>query len=102
MKIENWKLPIPFMLLIPQVSEKSGRLNQMDKYAFKVPLDARKVEIRKQLEKTYGVKISSVNIIRLPGKVRKTSRGVSETGAHKKAIVTLAPDSKKFEVTESV
>lgn len=90
------------MLILPRVSEKSGSLMKQNKYMFKVPFKANKVEIRKSLEKQYGVKISMVNIVRTPGKTKKFGRSFGKTSGLKKAIVTLTKDSKKFEVAENV
>lgn len=90
------------MLILPRVSEKSGAMMKDNKYAFKVPFKANKVEVRKSLEKQYGVKIATVNMIRTPGKTKRSGRGVVKTSGLKKAIVTLTKDSKKFEVVENV
>lgn len=78
----------------PLVTEKVSALNEKGKYGFVVDLDANKVEIKKAIEKQYGVNVTSVNTINVMGK--KKSR-YSKTGvlegrrpSYKKAIVTLA------------
>ena len=78
----------------PLVTEKVSALNEQGKYGFVVDLNANKVEIKKAIEKQYGVNVTSVNTISVMGK--KKSR-YSKTGVlegrrpnYKKAIVTLA------------
>jgi large subunit ribosomal protein L23 len=78
----------------PLVTEKVSALNEKGKYGFVVDLDANKVEIKKAIEKQYGVNVTSVNTMNVMGK--KKSR-YSKTGvlegrrpSYKKAIVTLA------------
>jgi large subunit ribosomal protein L23 len=78
----------------PLVTEKVSALNEKGKYGFVVDLTANKVEIKKAIEKQYGVNVTSVNTMNVMGK--KKSR-YSKTGvlegrrpSYKKAIVTLA------------
>ena len=78
----------------PLVTEKVSGLNEKGKYGFVVDLDANKVEIKKAIEKQYGVNVTSINTMNVMGK--KKSR-YSKTGvlegrrpSYKKAIVTLA------------
>ncbi len=78
----------------PLVTEKVSALNEKGKYGFVVDLNANKVEIKKAIEKQYGVNVTSVNTMNVMGK--KKSR-YSKTGvlegrrpSYKKAIVTLA------------
>jgi large subunit ribosomal protein L23 len=78
----------------PLVTEKVSALNEKGKYGFVVDLAANKVEIKKAIEKQYGVNVTSVNTMNVMGK--KKSR-YSKTGvlegrrpSYKKAIVTLA------------
>jgi large subunit ribosomal protein L23 len=78
----------------PQVTEKVSALNEKGKYGFVVDIDANKVEIKKAVEKMYGVNVKRVNTISGMGKlkVRSTKAGMV-TGRKpntKKAIVTLA------------
>ncbi|MBX2961796.1 MAG: 50S ribosomal protein L23 [Cyclobacteriaceae bacterium] len=78
----------------PLVTEKVSALNEKGKYGFIVDIEANKVEIKKAVEKQYGVTVESVNTMRVMGKQksRYTKAGVL-TGRkpnYKKAIVTLA------------
>jgi large subunit ribosomal protein L23 len=90
------------MILLPRLSEKSSALGVMNKYVFKVATNANKVEIRKAVEKQYGVKVVSVNVVRMQGKARKYGRFSGAMSDFKKAIVTLTPDSKKINTIEPV
>ncbi len=89
------------MLIYPRLSEKANALVRLNKYVFKVGLRTNKVEIRKAVEKSYGVKVASVNIIRMQGKPRRYGRFTGKMSDFKKAIVTLTPDSKKIDAIES-
>ncbi len=78
----------------PLVTEKVSALNEKGKYGFIVDIEANKVEIKKAVEKQYGVTVESVNTMRMMGKQKSrfTKTGVL-TGRkpnYKKAIVTLA------------
>lgn len=78
----------------PLVTEKVSALNEKGKYGFIVDIEANKVEIKKAVEKQYGVTVESVNTMRMMGKQKSrfTKAGVL-TGRKpnfKKAIVTLA------------
>lgn len=93
---------VAHVLLQPRLSEKAVRLNAINKYVFKVKLSANKIEVRKAVEKFYGVKVLSVNIIKVEGKMRRYGRTTGRTNDYKKAIVTLRPDSKKPEIMKGV
>ncbi len=77
----------------PLVTEKMSDLNEKGKYGFIVDKKANKVEIRKAVEKMYGVTVDKVATMRYHGK-KKTrytkSRVISgHAPAFKKAIVTV-------------
>jgi large subunit ribosomal protein L23 len=78
----------------PLVTEKVSALNEKGKYGFMVAVDANKVEIKKAVEKQYGVTVEQVNTMRVMGKQksRYTKTGVlsGRKPNYKKAIVTLA------------
>lgn len=82
------------VLMKPLVTEKVSALNEKGKYGFVVHVEANKVEIKKAVEKQYGVTVESVNTMRMMGKYKSR---YSKTGVlsgrkpnFKKAIVTLA------------
>ena len=82
----------------PVITEQSMEAVADKKYVFMVDVDANKTEIKAAVEQAFGVKVSKVNTIRMPGKVKRT--GAYPAGrrpAYKKAIVTLTADSKTIE-----
>ena len=82
------------VLIRPLVTEKFSALNEHGKYGFVVDKSANKVEIKKEVEKTYGVTVEDVNTMIHPGKSksRYTKSGVisGSTPTYKKAIVKVA------------
>lgn len=83
------------VLVKPLITEKMTALSEkLGSYGFVVNRKANKVEIKDAVEKFYGVTVSSVNTMVLPGKKRsrntKSKFIVGRTSAYKKAIVTLA------------
>lgn len=82
------------------LSEKANMLSTLDRYVFKVDRRANKIEIAKAVEKTYDVKVVSVNVINNKGKTRRTGRSFGQTNDWKKAIVTLKQGQKIAGLTE--
>lgn len=82
------------ILKSPLVTEKVSALNEKGKYGFIVDSSANKVEIKKAVEKQYGVNVKNVNTINVLGKkkTRFTKAGTlaGRKPDYKKAIVTLA------------
>ena len=56
------------VLLSPVVSEKSYSLIEDRKYSFRVHQDAHKTQVRQAVEELFGVKVISVNMIKVPSK----------------------------------
>ena len=81
-------------LIKPLVTEKVSALNEKGKYGFVVDRKANKVEIKKAVEKAYGVTVESVNTMHYGGKDKtrytKTRIIAGRTPGYKKAIVTVA------------
>ncbi|MEQ9405203.1 MAG: 50S ribosomal protein L23 [Cyclobacteriaceae bacterium] len=82
------------ILIKPLVTEKVSAMNENGKYGFVVDKSANKVQIKKEVEKTYGVTVESVNTMVHPGRSKKryTKSKVVEgrTPAYKKAVVQVA------------
>lgn len=78
----------------PLVTEKVSALNESGKYGFIVDKDANKVEIKKAVEKTYGVTVERVNTMVYQGnsksKYTKSKVVTGRTSSFKKAIVQVA------------
>lgn len=87
-------------LVVPRISEKAGQANRLNKYIFTVWGKSNKVEVRKVVEKEYGVKVDRINMITVAPKSRRFGRRMGVTQAYKKAIVTLTPNSKKIDLVE--
>lgn len=75
--------------------DKNG--NEIHKYTFQVPVSANKTEIKKAVEKVFGVTVEKVNTVRMMGKMKRMGRFEGRRASYKKAIVTLASDSKTIE-----
>jgi len=86
------------VVLAPVVSEKSYSLLEEQKYTFLVHPDSNKTEIKIAVEKIFGVKVVSVNTINRQGKRKRTRTGYGKRKDTKRAIVTLAADSKPIEI----
>ena len=86
----------------PVITERSMSGIAESKYVFEVATSANKVEIKKAIEEIFGVKVASVNTVKLPGKWKRMGVHTGKTSAKKKAIVTLTADSKPIEIFESV
>jgi large subunit ribosomal protein L23 len=82
------------VLIKPLVTEKASALNEHGKYGFVVSKESNKVQIKKEVEKTYGVTVESVNTMVHPGKSksRYSKSGVltGKTPSQKRAIVKVA------------
>ena len=92
------------IIVRPIVSEHSMRDTADRKYTFAVALDAGKIEIAQAVEKAFGVKVESVNTLRVKAKKKRLSMGRPEgtSPAWKKAIVKLTEDSKTIEFFDSL
>ena len=81
------------ILIKPILTEKGAALNEDGKFGFVVNKDANKFEIKKEVEKKYGVTVESINTMIAPGKskTRYTKSGVisGKTSSFKKAVVKL-------------
>ncbi|MDX1697557.1 MAG: 50S ribosomal protein L23 [Thiohalobacterales bacterium] len=79
------------VLLAPVVSEKSSRLADANRqFVFKVMKDASKPEVKKAVELMFDVKVDSVQISNMRGKVKAHGRTVGRRSDWKKAYVTLS------------
>ncbi len=82
------------ILVKPLVTEKVSALNEKGKYGFIVNRNANKVEIKKAVEKMYGVTVEDVNTMNYLGKKKarytKSKIITGRTPSYKKAIVTVA------------
>jgi large subunit ribosomal protein L23 len=88
----------PFDTIIrPVISEKSTRLGESSPYVFEVAPTANKIQIKQAIETVFASKkinVVSVNIMHVPGKMRRHGRHQGMTSSWKKAIVTLRPGQR--------
>ena len=79
----------------PVITEKSALKMQNDNvYTFKVAKSATKPQIKTAIERAFGVKVESVNTLNTKAKKSRVGKYTGMTKTYKKAIVTLAKDSK--------
>jgi len=91
------------ILIKPVITEQSMADVADKKYVFQVAINANKTEIKAAVEEIFGVKVEKVNTIRMQGKVKRTGAyPAGRRAAYKKAIVTLAADSKTIEFFEGM
>ncbi len=85
------------IIIKPIITEKSMEGLQMKKYTFKVAKDANKIQIANAVEELFGVEVKKVNTMNCRGRMKRMGRTSGMTPSWKKAIVTLAEDSKTIE-----
>lgn len=79
----------------PLVTEKSSMLSSsLNQVAFKVSLDANKLEIKKAVESLFNVKVRSVTTCISKGKTKRNKFGKYKRSDYKKAIVALQEGSQ--------
>ncbi|HRY60290.1 MAG TPA: 50S ribosomal protein L23 [Patescibacteria group bacterium] len=77
------------LIIHPLVTEKSAIAESKGKYFFKVEKNSNKIEVKKAVEKIFGVKVADVNIINTRSKTKRRGRIFGTVGGFKKALVTL-------------
>ena len=73
----------------PIVTEKATKLSEYNKVVFEVAYKSNKNEIKGAVEKLFSVKVKSVNIINIKGKVKRFKGVLGKRNGIKKAIITL-------------
>jgi len=77
----------------PLITEQGMHLaNTKGAYSFEVNKKANKTQIRRAVEKIYGVKVLKVRTASRKGKYRRRGRTFGKTPSWKKAVVFLEPD----------
>jgi large subunit ribosomal protein L23 len=77
----------------PLITEKSTRLKEgSNTICFEVARSANKIEVRRAVEKLFGVKVLDVRVANRQGKWKRMGRFLGQRKAWKKAYVRLAPD----------
>ena len=78
------------IIFAPIITEKTASMEGEGKYVFKVDVRANKTQIKQAIEKTFNVKVESVNTMNNHPKDRRVGRYTGKTNRYKKAIVKLA------------
>jgi large subunit ribosomal protein L23 len=80
------------VILAPVVSEKSTLVaDKYEQVVFKVATDATKPEVKAAVELLFIVKVDSVQILNVKGKVKRFGRFTGRRSDWKKAYVSLTP-----------
>lgn len=82
------------VLAKPVISEKAFALQGAGKYVFHVTPEANKDLVKREVEKLFKVEVVSVNITRIPGKLKRVGRIFGRRNDIKKAVVTLKEGQK--------
>jgi large subunit ribosomal protein L23 len=78
----------------PLMTEKSTVLAEAGKYVFEVGSNANKYEIKDAVQKAFKVTVMAVNVITVPGEMRRVGRNKLFRQPWKKAVVTLKAGDK--------
>ena len=78
------------IIYAPIITEKSARMAEENKYAFKVSPKANKTEIKQAIEKIFNVKVVEISTINEKPKKKRVGRYSGLSNRSKKAIVKLA------------
>lgn len=86
----------------PLVTEKTTlQKEKHNKVSFEVDRRANRVEIKKAVEKVFGVRVNNVRTVQVKGKIKQRGRIIGKRKDWKKAIVTLMP-GERIEFFEGV
>lgn len=88
-KTANVGLSAVGVLARPHVTEKAGFLAERNEYVFQVYPQTNAYEVKRAVEKTYGVKVVKINMVNMPSKLKRVGRRMGKTKAVRKAIVSL-------------
>lgn len=79
----------------PVITEKSSALQEkQNQYTFKVDKSANKIEIKREIEKKFSVKVENVHTINYRGKTARVGKYIGRKADYKKAIVSLKEGDK--------
>jgi len=85
----NNKINLYDKILFPVVTEKSTNLSEQNKIIFKVPKNANKYNLKKNIEKIFKVNVTKINIINKKSRKKITRGRKIKVIGYKKAIITL-------------
>ena len=83
----------------PYLTEKvSTLMGESNQYAFKVDINATKLQIKKTIQGYFSVDVEDVNVIKVKGKTKRSRYRIRKKSDWKKAYVKLA-QGQSIEVT---
>ncbi len=85
------------VLKYPHVTEKATDLTASNQYVFKIYPRANKTDVKKAIEKVFGVDVTGVRVINIPKKKRRLGKIKGFKEGYKKAIVKIK-EGQKIEV----
>ena len=91
------------IIVRPVLTEKSTALTvSQNVITFDVARDANKIEIRHAVETLFSVKVDSVRVVKVSGKIKKVGKSIGRAQDLKKAYVKLAAGQKPPAIFEGV
>ena len=91
------------IIVRPVLTEKSTALTvSQNVITFDVARDANKIEIRHAVESLFSVKVDSVRVVKVSGKIKKVGKSIGRAQDRKKAYVKLAAGQKPPAIFEGV
>ena len=78
----------------PLITEKTAMLQEQNGYAFEIAKKATKHQVKTAVEIAFKVKVVKVNVMTVPGKLKRVGRRMVMTPSWKKAVVILRPGDK--------
>ena len=76
-------------ILAPMLTEKTTNLSEQNKVVFKVPREANKKNLKKNIEKIFKVNVTKINIVNKQNRIKVTRGKKVNVQGYKKAIITL-------------
>lgn len=84
------KIKLANILRAPVVSEKSAIVaDKYNQYVFHVAKNATKLEVKNAVELMFNVKVESVHVLNVKGKIKRFGRTLGKRSDWKKAYVKL-------------
>jgi large subunit ribosomal protein L23 len=82
------------IIVKPIITEKSSIKMADGKYVFAVLPNVNKVEIKKEIEEVFGVKVKDVNTANFSGKTKRVGKNLGKKASWKKAVISLVAGEK--------
>lgn len=82
-------------MIKPVFTEKSLMASKLGKYTFQVGISDNKASLKSEINKLFGVHVTSIKTMKTKGEAKRTMKGKNyKTTTIKKAIVTLKAGEK--------